>query len=62
MLSLLSLAALLCSGPLAAGFLLQERQAGHLPEDDHSQPLPLALQEQADHVHGQVSDGKYSKI
>ena len=28
---------------------------GHIPTDDNSQPLHLALQQQEDHVHGQVS-------
>ena len=46
---------LLVTGHLEAGLVLQEREAGDLPADDHPQPLPLALQEQADHVHGQVS-------
>ncbi len=42
-------------GHLEAGLVLQEREAGDLPADDHTKPLPLALQEQTDHVHGQVS-------
>ena len=28
---------------------------GYLPTDDDPQPLSLAVQEQADYVHGQVS-------
>ncbi|GIX96873.1 uncharacterized protein CDAR_568101 [Caerostris darwini] len=39
-----------------AGLLLQERQEGHLPGDDHPQPLHMALQRQDHTLHGQVSD------
>ena len=42
-------------GDLATRLLLQECQSCHLPADDDTQPLPVALQEQEDHVHGQVS-------
>ena len=42
-------------GDLATRLLLQECQSRHLPADDDPQPLPVALQEQEDHVHGQVS-------
>ena len=42
------------SGHLETRLLLQERKAGYLPADDDTQPLPLVVQEQADHVHGQV--------
>ena len=45
----------MASPHLAPGLLLQERQEGHLPDDDHSQPLRLALQGQDDSLHGQVS-------
>ena len=29
--------------------------SGHFPTNDHPEPLHLALQQQEDHVHGQVS-------
>ncbi|CAL1285438.1 unnamed protein product [Larinioides sclopetarius] len=38
---------------VATGLLLQERQESHLPGDDHSQPLHMALQRQDHSLHGQ---------
>jgi len=40
---------------LAARLLLQERQKGHFPRDEHPQPLPLALPRQNPPLHVQVS-------
>ena len=40
---------------LETGLLLQERQAGHLPDHDHPKPLRLALQHQENLLHGEVS-------
>ena len=40
---------------LASGLLFQERQAGHLSDHDHPQPLRLALPHQKNILHGQVS-------
>ena len=40
---------------MAARLVFQECQAGHLPDNDHPQPLRLALQDKEDLLHGQVS-------
>jgi len=40
---------------LETRLLLQERKEGHLPDDDHTQSLRLALQGQDHPLHGQVS-------
>ena len=37
------------------GYIFQIIFPGHIPTHDHSEPLYLALQQQEDHVHGQVS-------
>ena len=39
---------------LAAGLVLQERQTGHVPDDDDTQSLFAALSRQHDPLHGQV--------
>lgn len=44
---------------VAARLVLQERQGGHLPDHDHSQPLRLALQGQDYPLHGQVRIDKF---
>ncbi|GIY47748.1 uncharacterized protein CEXT_523951, partial [Caerostris extrusa] len=42
-----------------AGLLLQERQEGHLPGDDHPQPLHMALQRQDHTLHGQTDSSAF---
>ncbi|GBM74352.1 hypothetical protein AVEN_113385-1 [Araneus ventricosus] len=39
---------------VATRLLLQECQESHLPGDDHSQPLHMAIQRQDHSVHGQI--------
>ena len=40
---------------METGLIFQERQGCHISEDDYSQSLFMALQEQENNVHGQVS-------
>ena len=42
-------------GDLETGLFFQEREGCHISEDDHSQSLFVAVQEQENNVHGQVS-------
>ena len=39
---------------MASWLLLQKRQKSHLPRDERTQPLPMALPRQDSHLHGQV--------
>ena len=40
---------------LETRLVLQKRQKGHLPDHDHTEPLPLVIQGQNNFIHGQVS-------
>ncbi|GFR21291.1 glycine receptor subunit alpha-2 [Trichonephila clavata] len=45
-----------------AGLLLQERQEGHFPGDDHPQPLHLAVQRQNHPVYGQAMSSEAPQL
>ena len=53
-------ACLVAQGDLEAGLLLQERQVRDISNNDHSEPLRVALQRYFLNVHGQVSTRQHS--